>query len=124
MQIALTSLHNLLLDYSWIKKKLERTSSHQLITEYLRLKKDPALNSIYKALRLSTQAIVLEPDELGEQLSNRLAHFNEPDVKKLKEKHSSVNSTSPICMQLIPYSPRPEFCPLIFHVIILPQYPY
>jgi WD40 repeat protein len=65
-------LSSLLLEYPWLRSKLEATDLLALIQDFEYLKEDRDCEIIQGAIRLSSQALAADPNQLAEQLLGRI----------------------------------------------------
>lgn len=79
-------LRNLLIDYRWIKLKLESTEINALLMDYNYLARDQVLNLIHSALLLSAHILVNDKSQLNTQLFGRLLGFHELEIQNVLER--------------------------------------
>ena len=75
-------LRNLLLDFAWLRAKLDATDVQALITDYDYLPEDSDLSLVQSALRLSAHILYKEPAQLGPQLIGRLLAADSEPVQQ------------------------------------------
>ena len=75
-------LAGLLLDFEWIRKKLQATEVNALIQEFDCAPDEPRLALIQRALRASAHVLAKRPTELATQLVGRLGDANRPDLQE------------------------------------------
>jgi len=87
------AIRDLLLDYAWIKKKLEVTTFASLLSDYVFFKDDLqniALKYIYQSLRLSSYVLNDNTKEIASQLIGRLNNIDNPHISKLLKQMKSL----------------------------------
>lgn len=77
------ALRQLLLDFDWIRAKLDATGANPLIADYEYFPEDESLHEVQGALRLSAHILAKDPSQLPSQLYGRLAGTGDPGVKAL-----------------------------------------
>lgn len=71
----------LLIDYSWISRKIKILGIYKLLEDYGRIEKDGAIEKIFDALYLSASTISKYPDQLSYQLWGRLKYYDDIEIK-------------------------------------------
>jgi WD40 repeat protein len=66
-------LRVLLLDFDWIRRKLDATDIYSLLADFSCLPRDPALQLLHNVLRLSSHVLAKDKSQLATQLMGRLA---------------------------------------------------
>jgi hypothetical protein len=66
-------LRALLLDFDWIRRKLDATDIYSLLADFSCLAADPALQLLHNVLRLSSHVLAKDKSQLATQLMGRLA---------------------------------------------------
>jgi hypothetical protein len=75
-------LKTLLLDYRWIKSKLENTDAIELLQDY-RYSEDADTQAVKRTLMLSSHVLTKNKDQLKSQLWGRLAGNGSPNIERL-----------------------------------------
>lgn len=80
-------LRELLLDYRWLRAKLEATDVNALIADYERLPGDETVHLIRSALTMSAHVLIKDKIQLGSQIVGRLAPWrtNSEEIKALTD---------------------------------------
>src|SRR5262249_44389429 len=78
-------LRRLLLDFDWIKAKLEATDTTALIADYDFLPSDSDLSYVRGAIRLSAHVLAEDRKQLASQLLGRLLTDASPNISYLRE---------------------------------------
>jgi WD40 repeat protein len=97
----LGSLRGLLLDFEWLRSKLEATDTNAVIGDFELLPDDQDLRVIQGAFRLAAHVLSEAPDQLPCQLLGRLGTFSSPAIRTLLERARSTAS-GPWLWPLIP----------------------
>ena len=66
-------LRAFLLDFDWIRRKLDATDIYSLLADFSCLAADPALQLLHNVLRLSSHVLAKDKSQLATQLMGRLA---------------------------------------------------
>ena len=66
-------LRALLLDFDWLRRKLDATDIYSLLADFSRLPRDPALQLLHNVLRLSSHVLAKDKSQLAAQLMGRVA---------------------------------------------------
>ena len=77
-------LRSLLLDYCWIKHKLDVTNINALLLDYEVMPSDSDLKLVASGLRLSSHVLSQRPEELRSQIYGRLLSLDTPGLRDLK----------------------------------------
>lgn len=91
-------LKSLLLDFDWLKRKLEVSSLQSLLRDYEYIN-DPDLKAIQQALFDSAADIIIEPNHLALQLLNHLWENTSKDIQSL------LNQAREVCPSWEPPMP-------------------
>jgi hypothetical protein len=78
-----TELRKLLLDFDWIRSKLNSTDVHFLINDYDFFHEDYPVEMVKGAIQLSANALSKDKKLLNGQLLGRLALFSENEIKSM-----------------------------------------
>jgi WD40 repeat protein len=107
----LGSLRGLLVDFEWLRAKLEATDANAVIGDFEVFADDEDLRLIQAALRLAAHVLSQAPDQLPSQLFGRLGTFSSPAIQNLLERAKSTTN-GPWLRPLIP-SLTPPGGPLV-----------
>ena len=77
------TLHDLLLDYGWIHRKLKLAGVNELIRDYERLPKDPGCVLLIRVLRQAAHILTQFPDTLAQRLFGCIDAQSAPRLKPL-----------------------------------------
>ena len=94
-------LRNLLLDFDWLRAKLDAADVQALITDYDYLPEDSDLSLVQSALRLSAHILYKEPAQLGPQLIGRLLAADSEPVQQFLT-HIRQSQPTPWLESLLP----------------------
>ncbi|MCP4582820.1 MAG: TIR domain-containing protein [candidate division Zixibacteria bacterium] len=78
-----SKLRELLIDFNWLKAKLDAADVNSLVSDYDYIKGDSVLTSIQATLRLASHILADKKDQLNEQLLGRLLEYKEPEIQGL-----------------------------------------
>jgi hypothetical protein len=87
-------LRSLLLDFTWLRAKLDATDVTALLADYEHLREDNDLRLVQGAIRLSAHILAREKDQLPGQLLGRLLAMESPAIRGLVEQ-TGVTTTGP-----------------------------
>ena len=76
-------LHSLLFDFNWLQAKLNVTDPVALLADFSHLENDKELGLVQSAIRLSSQAIGPDKQQLASQLVGRLSGETTPQARQL-----------------------------------------
>ena len=94
-------LRALLLDYAWLEAKLRATDVNALLRDFDALAGDPAAGLVQGALRLSAHVLAKDHTQLAGQLTGRLGHEEDAEVRALLPQ-ARAQTTAPWLRPLTP----------------------
>jgi WD40 repeat protein len=87
-------LRSLLLDFGWLRSKLEATDVNALIVDCEHLKDDPEISRIQSAIRLSAHVLARDKTQFAGQLLGRLTPGASPSLTSLLDEAARWRGTS------------------------------
>lgn len=89
----------LLLSFEWLQAKLNYTNVDALFDDFNFVREDKTLRVIQEALRLSSNILSTDPDQLGSQLIGRLQELQIPAIRDLVDTIKIAEKPEPIWLE-------------------------